>query len=446
LYLPVQLVASNSGGTGIVQPHGGYKAITVVQLCNGLAAYDAGRITFRALRIYFATFAAVAVREAANRTKHASRGRPRDGVRFRTEELANLAGLAEGEVRGLLRRLVRSGLLTYSESAITAATHALPDAEALSQLAAGGGRSPRRPVPVPRPLLRLLARSTQPSLVKALVAYLVRGLSIDRRTGELRAKGSVKATWIARVFGLSERAARYARRDLIRSGIITPEGGSSQRKLNRDGAYFVVNLGWGGSPHRDPKEAKPAPRGAESALPFAPPGRDKRTSNELKYQKAPSADATGGCGRGGEGKPTLRSIRPDDLRRFSAVMSLYEQATRAGWLERSEANLRNFVAAAVRATQVRGDSARIFVTIVKRRLWHHITLEQEERAVQAINRVAGKGATARRTRSGGTSEPSPPLSKADVHVKSLLEMLRGSVFGPETPAAPAPRAGCGSNA
>jgi hypothetical protein len=443
LYLPVQLVASNSGGTGIVQPHGGYKVITVVQLCNGLAAFDAGRISFRALRIYFATFAAVAVREAAKRSTHANRGRPRDGVLFRTDELAKLAGLAEGEVRGLLRRLVCSGLLTYSESAITAATHALPDAETLSQLAAGGGRSPRRPVPIPRPLLRLLARSTQPSLVKALVAYLVRGLAIDRRTGELRAKGSVKATWIARVFGLSERAARYARRDLIRSGVITPDGSSSQRKLNRDGAYFVVNLGWDGSPHLDPKEAKPAPRGAESAVAFAPPGRDKRTSSELKYQRAPSEDATGGCGRG-EGKPTLRSIRPEDLRRVSSVMSLYEQATRAGWLERSEANLRNFVAAAVRATQVRGDSARIFVTIVRRRLWHHITLEQEERAVQAIKRVAEKSATAKRTRVGGTAETSPPLSKADVHMKSLLEMLRGSVFRPETPPVPSLRASGGA--
>ena len=294
-------------------------------------------------------------------------------------------------MRGLLRRLVRAGLLTFSESAITVGDASpLEDAEELARLAAGSGRSPRRPVPVPRPLLRLLARSTQPSLVKTLVAYLVRGLAIDRRTGELRAKGSVKATWIARVFGLSERAARYARRELIRHGVISPDGGSSQLKLNRDGAYFVLNMAWGGSPHRDPNEAKVAPLGAESAPEFAPPGKDKRTSSELKYQKAPSAEATGGCGRGGEGKPSLRSIRPDDLRRVSSVMSLYEQATRAGWLERSEANLRNFVAAAVRATQVRGDAARIFVTIVRRRLWHHITLEQEERAIQAIKRVGGK--------------------------------------------------------
>src|SRR5262249_17885895 len=148
------------------------------QLCNGLAACDAGRIGFRALRIYFATFAAQAAREAARRTARTRRGRPRDGACFRTGELARLAGLAEGEVRGLLRCLERSGLLTFSESAITQATHPLADAEELLRLAAGTGRSPRRPVPVPRPLLRLLARSTQPSLVKTLVAYLVRALAI----------------------------------------------------------------------------------------------------------------------------------------------------------------------------------------------------------------------------------------------------------------------------
>jgi hypothetical protein len=410
-----------------VQPHGGYKAITVIQLCNGLAAYDAGRIGFRALRIYFATFAAVAVREAAKRTTCPRHGRARDRVRFRIDELAKLSGLAESQVRGLLRCLVHAGLLTFSEPAITTASHALPGAEELARLAAGSGRSPRRPVPVPRPLLRLLARSTQPSLVKTLVAYLVRGLAIDRRTGELRSKGSVKATWIARVFGLSERAARYARRDLIRWGIITPEGGSSQRKLNRDGAYFVVNLSWGGGLYRDPTEAKPAPRDAETALAFAPPGRDKRTSSELKYQKAPSEDAAGVWSRGGGGKPSLRSIRLDDLRRVSSVMSLYEEATRAGWLERSEANLRNFVAAAVRATQVRGDAARIFVTIVRRRLWHHITFEQEERAIQAIKRASRRSEPGdRRTRSS-TNETNLTLSKADAHVKSLLQTLRGGV-------------------
>src|SRR5205807_1286164 len=103
--------------------------------------------------------------------------------------------------------------------------------------------------------------------------------------------------------------------------------GSSQRKLNRDGAYFAFDLAWAGATARDPGGAKDAPRVVENAAVLAPPSEDRRTSSELKNRKAPPEGAAGGRGREGRGKPSLRSIRPDDLRRISAVVSLYDQAT-----------------------------------------------------------------------------------------------------------------------
>ena len=65
---------------------------------------------------------------------------------------------------------------------------------------------------------------------------------------------------------------------------------------------------------------------------------------------------------------------------------LYAEATAAKWLSRSEANLRNFVAAAARATRVEGDPVRIFVGIVRKALWHHLSSADEERAISALKR------------------------------------------------------------
>ena len=389
-----------------MQPHGGYKSVSVVQFCNGLTAYDAGVISFRALRVYFAAFAVVAAREAARRSAGPRRRRRSAGVRYCLEEFERLTSIATGEVRGLLRRLERAGLLTFSESAITVSSDPTPAAGVLAELVAGRGRSAQRYVPVPRPVLRLLARSTKPAFAKTLVGYLIRGLTIDRRTGEVKAKGSVKLTWIACAFDVSERAARYARRELLRLGLITPDAGSSQRKLNRDGAYFTVNSAWGG-PLTETGPAQTAPPAAQNATPIAPPDEDSKTSSELKDRTTRRAERAGACGRG-IGTPVLHAIRPDDLRRTSSVLALYEQAAHAGWLERSESNRVNFVAAAVRAVQVRGDSVRIFVALVRRRLWHHITAAQEDRAAEAIKRftngpvhrvrMAGAGANEARSR------------------------------------------------
>jgi hypothetical protein len=94
-----------------------------------------------------------------------------------------------------------------------------------------------------------------------------------------------------------------------------------------------------------------------------------------------------------EGKPDLRNICPEDIKRLSRLRELYRQATEAGWIERSEPAFLNFAAAAARATRVAGDPVRIFVGIVRRGLWHHITQEQEERAAAVIRRERERKAT-----------------------------------------------------
>ncbi len=86
-------------------------------------------------------------------------------------------------------------------------------------------------------------------------------------------------------------------------------------------------------------------------------------------------------------RPTIRNVRLEDLQSFSHTEELYWQAVERRVIEHSENNALNWLAAAVRAKSVRdGDPVRVFVGIVRRRLWSHVTQEQEERARQALAR------------------------------------------------------------
>src|SRR5205823_1591059 len=115
-------------------------------------------------------------------------------------------------------------------------------------------RSPTRPVPVPRAVLRFLARGEKRALSTTMIAYMIRGLTLARKEGEISGRGAAKLSWISAVAGLSERAAAYARKELIRVGWISPDTGSKQWKLNRHGAYFSINPDWESS-----AESKPTP-------------------------------------------------------------------------------------------------------------------------------------------------------------------------------------------
>jgi hypothetical protein len=390
-----------------VYPEGGYKTVTAVQIANALAELEGGAITFRALRVYLACFELQARREAAERARRSKPPRTSPGVLYSPEELVRLLpDVGEAAVRSELKRLTRARLLLFSPECIAVTETPLEHAHALLDELCRGRRV-TRPIPIPRRMLVFLCRCRRPALAKTMLAYLVRGLSFERGTGEVRVAGAVKATWIAHVFRLSERATRAARAELIRLGVISKDEGSHQRKLNRDGAYFRVNLAW-----QDPtrpesetfvsRESTIAVRRRSAPLPSAPPttkkhaefagpGERPEAPSDLKDQKLAARDRAGFCGE--EREPDLRNIRPGDLRRLPSLRELYRQATAVGWLQRSEASFLAFAAAAVRANRAQGDPVRIFVAIVRRKLWHHITHADEERARVVIARANAFGAT-----------------------------------------------------
>jgi len=359
---------------------GGYKTVTPVQIANCFAALNEDAISYRAVRVFFACLAVVAVREAAKRDSRRKGRRPRTGVRYRISELCVVTGLKNHEVNRELKGLQKAGLLSWREDEIKTNTNPIPGSETLLE-SLSGKRSPFRPVPIPRALLRFVASSARASVGKTAVAYAMRGLSIDRHGAGVRSTGAVKASWIASTFGLSLRSAKSARKALIDCELITKDTGSFQRKLNRDGAFFRLNCNWTG-------QRKFAPLGAKSRVIFAPPYKYKKTSYEFKNQKSQSASAlkpSGVCKANPERKPNLRDIQRGDLKTVAKVGELFRQGVAAGWARGSEAEFLNWTAAAIRANTARvRDPVRVFVTIIRNKRWHLITQAHEDRARAAI--------------------------------------------------------------
>ena len=370
---------------------GGYKTQTVMQIANVISAYDAKTLSLRAVRVYLAALVSVASREAAKRfNKGKHRGRGVMAPKFLLTELARLTALSMKVVRRELRTLERVGLMTFGESEILFESTPRQGSEEL-RLALAGNRSEKRPVPLPRTLLRFLAKTSKASTIKAALAYTVRGLTLGR-TGEVKGKGSVKATWIADTMGISERSARSARSELLKIGFITDDEGSTQLKLNRTGAYFTINLSFRAKEFA-PLEAKKTPI-------FAPPYKDKKTYFVIKHQKAQSASPlrpSGVCiANTGNQKqkqvknnlpaPNIKNVRTEDLKSFSRVEELYTQAVKCRLIEPTEAGAINFIGAAVRAMAVPGDAPRVFMGIIRGKLWKNITQRDEDRALAALRR------------------------------------------------------------
>ena len=277
---------------------GGYYCLSVTQLCNLLFAMAKGIITYRDLRTYFAIATMQASREAAKRT--GSKVAPQ----FLLEEVYKLVGcVGEKVAKKSIRALEKAGLLEFSLSKITLNKEPIPGSEELLEEATGRGRRPRRLISVPRRVLRYLARCSKPSVAKTIIAYLIRGLS-RRRDGTINNKGSVKSSWIARVAGISLRAAKAARRLLTILGLLTVDSNAHQCRLNKTCVYFEINTAW----EEQGSESEFALPPGQSESELAPPLKDIQTLTDLKTQKTSS-----GASNSHHREPTLNNIHQATL-------------------------------------------------------------------------------------------------------------------------------------
>ena len=80
-------------------------------------------------------------------------------------------------------------------------------------------------------------------------------------------------------------------------------------------------------------------------------------------------------------------MKPLDLQDYFRTEELYRQAVARQLVEDSESSFLNWVSAAVRAkTCGAQDPVRVFVGIVRAKLWTHISQADEDRARAAIRR------------------------------------------------------------
>lgn len=371
-----------------------YTPLTISELCNAIAAYQSSLINLKSLRAFLALCEMRSIRRAALNSR-----RNKSGFRvlYQKKEITALTGLSVRSSTEAITELEKAGLVFFSPEEIRLNRQCPGFAQELTE-EVRGGRSERRPVPVPRALLKHLAKSNSGALILTALAYCIRGLTLTR-VGEIKTSGRTKISWIASVFGLSERAVQYARASLIKDGVISEDATEKQWVLNRHGAYFAVLLTFGRtkSANMEPKRSqfgstkkpKIAPQGVKTCAQIAGPYRDKKSYFVNRNQKTSgSAPRPAGVsmkqGRGGN--PTIRDVKREDLFSFSRMETLYRQAVEAGLSQPSEAGALNFLAAACRARSVEGDAPRVFMGIIRKKLFKHITQADEDRAVQALRK------------------------------------------------------------
>lgn len=344
-------------------PRGGFVFVSATGLLATWWSYKAGLIEFRDVRAW------LACHEVKARRCTLEKGR---APRFTEGEVGRLVGGVGGEhVRASLRRLARASLLSWSESCIEfrVASEGLP-ADAIAFIESVTNH--RRKVPVPRPLLRFLARERKPVLVATAIGHILRCMYF--RKGRCEPRGLCKASWIADTLGVDERNVKSARQALEALGILerlpTP-----QLVMNRYGVAMRVNLGWScpknESPRPIPVSATELPRPRETGI---------SSFGRSENQKLKKLNPPGVRKRTGEG-PRMSRVLALDLKSPSRLFVLHAEATRSGLIGKSQSERLKFFAAAEHAlAHGTRNVPGLFAAIVRRGLWSHLTLQDEERA------------------------------------------------------------------
>lgn len=330
------------------KPHGGFCFINERSIHAVWGYLRSGDIQLRDFRVW------LACHELNARRCDIQDGRT---PRFTHEELRRLVGSsAEQHIRSSLNRLEMHGLVQFFEDEVRTCPYEVQE-------------DPGRPVPVPRPLLRLLARSTGRAFIATTLGHLLRCLFYKR--GWCRSGGWCKASWVAEVFEVSVRAVKEARAKLLKLGVFRMLR-ADQLRLNRLGKPLVVCLSWvGGS----------APRQARSTTESAPPREHKELSyRRVDHQKpARAADPAGARIRAKD--PNLNDVTEDDLKDPWRLAALFKQARLRGWVRKTDAEILSFFAAAQHALRVATTNAPgMFFHTIRRRSWAFLGCRDEDMA------------------------------------------------------------------
>ncbi len=299
------------------------------------------------------------------------------------ETLCERAKLAYRTTQEALRELKTRQLLTLENGVLSFCPEITPEAEPyIKDLKT----SPNRPVPIPRSMIRELAEHSTGSEIVGALAHFMRCLFIKK--GEIKAVGFVKPSLITKLTGLGESAIRAARSWLKGIGFLADHE-ADQWAINKFGGCFSVSF----TPKLEPElEANDPPLELSKYVKSGPPQglTPIYVNNDLNNQYVPpmgvNATLESGVCKQTIQKPTIKDVRPEDLKEMPRLEALYRQAVERNWLQDCEASIRNFVGAATRSVAVEGNPVKVFVGLVKKGLWGYITQAQEDTSLKALNR------------------------------------------------------------
>jgi DNA-binding transcriptional ArsR family regulator len=357
---------------------GGYRRLSVAQLCMGWTLYARGRISRRDLRVWFACH------EVEERRCLVERG---GKVSFTAEEIGRVAGgLGPADVRAGLRALETVNLLQARKARMRFARMAgelLPEDAPAAEAMLARITNRRRVIRVPRRLVRALAAGMSKATTAVVIAHLMRCVYFHAAKRRYRVDGRCKASWIAETFGVSERAVVTARRKLIDGGLLIVLE-SPQWQLNRYGLRLAVDLGYPQRPGKGTEQSASPP--ARSAGRTADPG-----SNSTLLRKNRTLAPRAGIGVR-KRTTSERYLWPGrlqvaDLVEPDRLDAVRRRLVARGALGDGDADKLKLAAAASRALRVgQVNPCGLFYALVRDGLWHHASQLDEKAGRRSLAR------------------------------------------------------------
>lgn len=346
------------------KPVGGFAFVKCVEVLAAWGLYRDGTLSLADLRVWFA------LREMVARRCQVDAGRTRA---YAVDEAERLTLYSKAEVRRCIARLESAGLIHARKSTIVFAPRAafapvLENSEV--QKLIGLTANHRRKIPVPRRVLRLLARERRRAMSATLLGHLIRMLYY--RDGVCRPVGACKSSWVAEVFGIDARSVKRCRSELIRRGLLAPLN-ADQWYRNRYGWRGMLNMDWCGNSVSPPRVAK-RPK-------LSPPVSNRKLSTRERNQE-PSSGRLGSWKKNSSlRKHTLGTVQATDLTSEAATSKLFTRAAKAGHVEHSEAGLLKVLTAAEHALRIgTRNPSGLFVWLVTCGNWHFLTQADEQAA------------------------------------------------------------------
>lgn len=349
------------------KPHGGYRLLTVTQLCAAWTAYRKRQIPWLALRTYLALHEVAARREAAARCGQVESSNI--WARAAVPELRELVRCSrESQVTACLRRLRDAGLVGIDRAVLVVIDH--PGCTYGGDMEHRVGRTGR--VAVARTVLRHLASSGSPAMAAFMLGVSLRCCYLQSG-GLFSARGRCSTAWISEVFGVHQRNVKRAAAMMRSLGWIRSLYAHGWR-TQRHGAMIAINLDW-----RCPGTETPPPTARES-VETPPPIREQELltdpENHQPAKAARGADARVACSPDG-----IRSLRVSELRDSTSLDRRFRACLAAGLISAGEASRLRFHAAAVHALRVaRSNPCGLFASNVRNGRWHHASQADEELA------------------------------------------------------------------